>query len=141
KFLISEAFDSLEKAPEKSAEKYTEMIKYLGGLGDDLDKLSVKLTPQTRSKLDYQLAVMKKYANMGLAEVEFRKGKYDDVIKATLPTVEAVKKLDSGKELKLKDYEVTGDVLGLALRANVQKGNLTQGKALLGMLKRLRPEG
>src|SRR2546427_4842895 len=40
----------------------------------------------------------------------------------------------------MKDYQVTGEILGLALRADVQKGKIDEAKAVLALLRRLSGE-
>src|SRR5207249_3674842 len=45
-----------------------------------------------------------------------------------------------GGPIRLKDYQVTGDILGLVLRANVQKGNTFKAKQIFGYLERLTGE-
>jgi hypothetical protein len=40
----------------------------------------------------------------------------------------------------MKDYRVTSDILSLALRANVQKGDVAKGKAILDVLQRVADE-
>lgn len=141
KFLYGEAYQALNaKALDKADAKYAEMSKYLAALDEQFQKMPVKLTQGTRSKLDFQIDVLKKYADLGRAEIEFRKSAYDKVLEFTKPVVATVKKLDGGKggPIKMRDFEVTGDALGLALRAEVQKGNVGEAKTLLSMLKRLR---
>src|ERR1019366_6451740 len=51
------------------------------------------------------------------------------------------KKIPAGQPIIKKDYRVTGDILGLALRANVQKGDVVKGKAILDVLQRLKGDG
>ena len=61
--------------------------------------------------------------------------RFDEVIAATKTVVDGVldkaKAVKAGEPIRLKDYRVTGDILGLALRANVQKGDVVKGKAIL----------
>lgn len=150
KFLYSDAAQILSKAPaEKKVQdaavaKYIEMAKYLDGLRGRFVKLPIKLTPTTRDKIAYSLDVMGKYADLGLADVEFRRGRFEKVIAETKPVVDRVladaAKAKGGAPIRYADYQVTGDVLGLALRAYVQKGNIDMGKKLLDAVKRLAPK-
>jgi hypothetical protein len=143
KLLYADAYPLLEAGePLKAAQKYKEMGKFVQDLSARFDKLPIKLTEKNRETIDFELHIMRKYADLGLAEVEYRENHFDDVIKVTQPVVDAVKKLDDGKSpIKLKDYQVTGDILGLALRAEVRKGNVQEAKAALDRLKRLTDEG
>src|SRR5262249_26106969 len=100
-------------------------------------------------QIQFSMLVMLKYADLGVAEVKFRseaKDRFDQVIKATQNVVnEALAKaklVPATESIRLKDYSVTGDILSLALRAHVQKGEVAKGKAILDVLKRLSgPEG
>jgi hypothetical protein len=143
KLLYADAYPLLEAGePLKAAQKYKEMAKFVQDLSDRFEKSPIKLTEKNRETIDFELHIMRKYADLGLAEVEYRENHFDDVLKVTQPVVDAVKKADDGKgPIKLKDYQVTGDILGLALRAEVRKGNVQEAKALLDRLKRLADEG
>ncbi len=143
KVMYGDAMRDLEKEPLKSEAQFRGMGKFLDGLTARFDKLPIKFTPKNRETIDFELHVMRKYANLGLAEVQYREGKFDKVLEVTKPAVDAVKKGDDGKggPIRLKDFQVTGDTLGLALRAEVQKGNVKEGKALLDLLKRVGDEG
>ena len=82
---------------------------------------------------------MAKHARLGLADLDYHAGNYDKVLRTTEDVVLAVEKLkgDGAPPIRLKDYQVTGDILGLALRANVQQGNTAKAKQILGYLDRL----
>ena len=88
------------------------------------------------------MKVMGEYAAAGQAELDYRKGNYDKVLRTTESVVAAVDKLkgDGKSPIRLKDYQITGDVLTLALRANVQKGNTARAEQILGYLNRLAGE-
>ena len=132
-----------KKDVAKAQQTYAERPSSWGDLGGKLAKTPVKLSAETRDKLDFSLGVMSKYARLGLAEIDYRKGNYDQVLKSTDADVAAMdKKKGDGKDpIRFKDFEVTGDLLGLALRANVQKGNTARAKEILVYLDRLAGEG
>jgi hypothetical protein len=141
KFIYAEGFQKMNaKDLKAAAAKFAEMDKQLAELDAKWDKVPVKLTKDTRDRIDLQLGALRKYANLGRAEVQFREGQYDKVLEFVKPTTDAVAKLDKDKKapIRLKDFQVTGDVIGLALRAEVQKGDVAAAKTLLGRLKRLR---
>src|SRR5262249_12283718 len=79
----------------------------------------------------------------GLAEIDYRKGNYDQGLTSTEADVplQDKKKGDGKAPIRIKDFDVTGDVLGLALRADVQKRNTLRAKQILGYLRRLAGEG
>ncbi|MCI0737915.1 MAG: hypothetical protein L0Y72_02645, partial [Gemmataceae bacterium] len=143
KLLYEDAAKELEKKDQaKANQKYLEMQKFVAGLKAQLDKTPVKLTAETRNKLDFSLAVMTTYARLGLSDVLYRGGQYDKVLADTKDTVARFEKLkgDGKAPIRLKDYVVTGEVLGLALRANVQKGNIAKAEEILSFLDRLSGE-
>jgi hypothetical protein len=143
KIYYSDAYQHLKgDHPLKAKQKYIEMAKFLKELGERFEKSPIKLKKENRDTIDFQIHIMQKYADLGHAEVDYREEKFDDVLKVTQPTVDAVKKLDKGMgPLRLKDYRVAGDILGLALRAEVRKGNVAVAKGLLDIIKRLADEG
>jgi hypothetical protein len=143
KFHYFDAAGAMEKKELPKAETlYNEMGKFVAGLKTKLDKSPVKLSVETRDKLEFSIDVMAKYARLGLAEIDYRKGSYDKVLKTTDAVVGAVQKVkpDAKGHLRMKDFQVTGDILALALRANVQKGNTPKAKEILGYLNRLTGE-
>lgn len=145
KFLYAEAAPLLKKELPKAAAKYAEMGKVLQGLQARFDKLPGKaMSEETRDKLGFFLGVLSKYATLGQADIEYRKGNYDKVLSKdlTAPVVALVGKLGAKVkgDIKMKDYQVTGEILGLALRAQVQKGNIPEAKAVLRNLERLTGE-
>jgi hypothetical protein len=167
KFLYTEAFEEFEKNKEqlKAQTKYQEMKQIAANLRDQLDKLKVKLNPETRDKIDFNAEVMMKYADFGQADLDYRLGNYDKVIVATQKVIDrveaAAKKADEDTEAKRKtlpdeekaklqpepivfeDAQITGDVLGLALRAQIlsPKGDVQKAKTMLENLRRLKGKG
>jgi hypothetical protein len=143
KFYYADAAAALAKNDLPKAERfYNDMAKSIAGLKTGLEKTPAKLSNDTRGKLSFSMGVTAKYLRLGLAGLEYRKGNYDKVLAATEEIVAAVAKQasDARTPIRLKDYQVTGDVLGLALRANVQKGNLPKARQILGYLERLSGE-
>jgi hypothetical protein len=84
---------------------------------------------------------MRKYSRLGLADVEYRRGGYDIVLRDSAKMVESIKALAKGDgPIKMKDYKVTGEFLGLVLRANVQKAKIEEAKGILRLMERLTGE-
>ena len=147
KYLYAEAIEDLrDPAGElKAVKKCNDMRKYVTDLRGEFDKVPGKvLSDENREQLDFTMGIMLKYADLGIAEAKFRsdrKDRFDEVIEATKTVVnDTLEKGKAGGDIKLKDYRVTGDILGLALRANVQKGDVVKGKAILDVLQRLSSE-
>lgn len=143
KYLYAEAIEELNAREELKAVKLcNDMKKYVNDLHKEIDKLpGDAMSPQNREQLEFTMQVMLKYADLGIAESKFRsdrKDRFDEVLEATKTVVKDV--LDKAKtpgDIKLKDFRLTGDILGLALRASVQKGDVEKGKAILDVLQRL----
>jgi hypothetical protein len=153
KHLYAEAIEELNANQElKAVKKCNDMKKYVLDLRGEFDRIpGSAITKENRQQLDFEMQVMLKYADLGLVETKFRsdrKERFDEVIDATKKIVAdalaVAAATPTGELIKMKDYRVTGDILGLALRAYVQKGGagIEKGKAILDVLKRLTsPEG
>jgi hypothetical protein len=145
KYLYSEAIADLNAGEGLKAVKgCNDLRQYVRALHAEFDALPGKaISLENRGQLEFTMRIMLKYADLGIAEVRFRsdsKDRFDQVIEATKDVVKGV--LDQGgkkpgEPIRMKDYQVTGDILGLALRANVQKGDIIKGKAILDVLQRL----
>ncbi len=144
KYMYSEAMEELKAADGelKAVKKCAEMKSYVLALSKELEPLPGGIiSPVNREQLDFTIQVMLKYADLGSAESKFRSdraGRYDEVLEATKTVVkDMLEKAKTPGNIKLKDYRVTGDILGLALRASVQKGDVEKGRAILDVLQRL----
>ncbi len=149
KFQYEDAIAELNAKQELKAIKLClDMATFVRGLQADFDKLPGKaITEKNREQIEFTMRVMLKYADLGVAEVKFRsdaKDRFDEVLKATKTVVDdalqRAGKIPADKLIPMKDYRVTGDILSLALRANVQKGDIVKGQAILGVIQRLANE-
>jgi hypothetical protein len=149
KFLYSEAYDEMNASAElKAVKKCNEMAKYLKDLQAELGTVAKgRITDKSHEQIDFTLRVMLKYADLGIAEAKFRGDagdRFDQVLKATESVVTEMlaeaKKMPGADPIVKKDNAVIGKILGLALRASVQKGDVTRGKAILDVLQRLKGE-
>lgn len=145
KFMYSEAIDDMNAREElKATKKLTDMAAYVRDLQNQFGTLPGKsISAENRDQIEFTMQIMLKYADLGIAEVKFRGDKadrFDQVIAATKGVVDTVlgKAKSTTGDIAMKDYRVTGDILSLALRANVQKGNIDQAKTILDVLNRLR---
>ncbi|MBM4072898.1 MAG: hypothetical protein FJ271_28815 [Planctomycetes bacterium] len=140
-WLYSEGIQNLNTGNVAGASaKFREMLAYNKQLSVQLAKLPVKLTDKTRKEIAFTLGFLDKLGKLGLAETEFKAGNYDKVLSPELAgsVVAEVKKLGAAAgPIRMADYEVTGEVLGLALRANVQKGNVNDAREILSLVTRL----
>jgi hypothetical protein len=146
KFMYADAVADLNPAGELNAIKtLNEMSKYTRDLQNQISSLPGKsISPENREQIEFTMRIMLKYADLGIAEAKFRGGRLDEVITATQNVVNDTLKMGSavppGQFIKLKDHRVTGDILSLALRASVQKGDVAKGQAILDLMQRLADE-
>jgi hypothetical protein len=140
--LYSRAAAALQKGDVPAAlQKYGDMEKFAAGLLQQFEKLDVKLPAQLHEGLQNALLNLKKNAQYGLAGSEYRAGNFDKVLALTDEAVKAVKAQAQGDApIVMKDYKVMGSLLGLNLRARVQKGAVAEAKDLLPLLRRLKGE-
>jgi hypothetical protein len=127
-----------------AAGKYGEMVQFMQQLQQQFDKGGAVIAAGPKAKLRYALGALKKYGMLGNADLEYRAGNYDKVLSKDLAggVVAQVQELGKGgAKIALQDYKVTGDILGLALRAQVQKGDLAAAKQTLDLIQRLTSTG
>jgi hypothetical protein len=141
KWLYSEATqEAIKNDLTKAAAKYKEMAAFNQDLQAQYNKLPFKLSKDTAEKLTFTMKVLEKYNRLGLADLEYRAGNYDKVLAPGLAgaAVEEVKKLgQQAGPIRMKDFKVAGDLLGLALRSYVQIGKIDDARAALKLLERL----
>jgi hypothetical protein len=145
KWLFGEAAADLAKNDlVKASAKYKEMAAFNQQLQAQLAKSPVKISAENKDKLTFTLGVLEKYGRLGLAEIEYRKGNYDLVLSPPLTgaVVVEVQKLGAkAGPIPMREYQVVGDILGLALRASVQKGKIAEAKNVLALIQRLTSDG
>jgi hypothetical protein len=141
KFLYADAAADLKLGKlADAASKYKQMGKFVEQHLATFKKAPVKFEEKTKSDLNTLMTVMLRYAKLGLADIEYRLGNYDKVLSAELvgPLVQEIK--DTAKKagkIRRKDYVVVGEVLGLALRTHVQKGDMDSARQVFDMIDRL----
>ena len=144
KFLYREAAEDLRAQKfADAAGKYKHLGKFVQQHHDALKKSPVKFEDKTKKELDTMMTVLGKYAKLGLADVEYRLGNYDKVLSFGLvgSLVEAVElKAKTPGKIRVKDHAVAGEILGLALRTYVQKGDVDRAQAMFDILERLAGE-
>jgi hypothetical protein len=141
-----------------AAAKYAEMVRFVEQLEQQFQKaeplIKEAAAPAKKGKEDepglprvsprqelrQALGTLKKYGLLGGADLEYRAGNYDKVLSkelagGVLAQVEALGK--AGEKISMPDYRITGDILALALRAQVQKGNVKGAQETLRLIQRL----
>ena len=164
KFLYAEAMEMMNASQDlKAIQKCTEMAKAARDLQSEFESVlpfpkerakeepvpNGRVTDDTHEQIQFSIQVMLRYSDLGIANINMNGislDRFDKVIASTKNVVDQIlaeaKAKKADEPLKKKDYRVIADILGLALRANVQKGDVNQGKAILEVLKRLTdPEG
>ncbi|HEV3261406.1 MAG TPA: hypothetical protein VG013_31430 [Gemmataceae bacterium] len=111
--------------------RYKEMAQ----VSDHIRQVFAKAPLADNVRQDLQAAVDGQpfYAEYGQAEVAFRAGNYADALKLVEPFV---KQLKEDKLGWFKDTSLIRNILGLALRADVQQGNKDQAKEILDLLQK-----
>jgi hypothetical protein len=136
-------FQRDEKLPA-AAEKFKLMATFSDNLVKQFNELKTDIGSDAREKLEAPLKTLTKFARVGLGEMEYRNGAYEKVLskEVTGDIVEQIKTLGKAPgDINLNDFQITGELLGLALRAHVQKGQLKEAKELLGLIKRVKSAG
>ena len=143
KYQYTDAFEDLNAREElKAIKKFNDMAAFVKGLRAELDQVPAhitldakdhipngKISQQNQEQLQFTMAVMLKYADLGVAEVRFRgdnKDRFDPVLAATKNVVDdtlaKAKATPAAENIKMKDYRVTSDILSLALRQRAEGG-------------------
>lgn len=138
KLMYSDASKHLAGELPVAVKKYETMLAFGQDLAGQLKQAN--LDPGIRSQLDGVLETLQKYARFGLADCAYRQGDFTKVLEDRLTgkVVADVTALGKGGgKIQLEDYQITGDLLGLALRANVQKGNVSKAQQILDLIQRL----
>jgi hypothetical protein len=128
--------------------KYAELEKVATALLQQLAKVpaDIKLAEQVRDNLRLGLETWQKYAVVGLANQDYKAGKFDDVLARVGPLVAAVAaKVARAKEAKakkedidpIKDFLLQRDILEVALRTYVEKNNIVDAKRTFDLLQDL----
>ncbi len=136
------AFAFARKGDVASAvKKYAELDAFQTQLRQQYDKHSKRFPEEAQVDFGGAMRQMRNLARYGMAQAEYRAGEYDKVLapSATGDVVAEVKKLGQAEKgaIKLRDYQLTGEILGLAMRADVQKGKIAEAKEVLALLRRL----
>jgi hypothetical protein len=144
KIWYEEAGDDLKAGQlAKASDKYKQMSKFVEQHYQTFTKSNVKFEAETKTKLNTLMTVLQKYGKLGLADVEYRLGNFDKVLSdefAGAVVKEVLKKAPKKGPIKIKDHQVTGELVGLALRTHIQKGkeeDLNTAKELFNVLTRL----
>jgi hypothetical protein len=164
KLLYEEGATAARKGdPKGAAAKYADMVQFIDRLEQQFQKAESLIKeegppvapkgkdgqpPQAaagpRQQLRQAIGTLKKYGLLGASDLAYRAGNFDGVLSkeltgGVLAQVQALGK--TGQQIALPDYQITGDILGLALRAQVQKGDINGAKATLDLLQRLTGPG
>ncbi len=142
--LYRDALSLLEQGQMPQAgRKFIEMSAFNDQLRKQFDNLPVRLSEADTKQLRFNIDVLNKFNRYGRADTEYRAGNFDRVLATDLTggIVDQVKK-EGAKPgpIRMKDFQITGDIIGLAMRATVQKGKIAEARDLLRLLERLHGE-
>lgn len=117
--------------------KYDDMDRLTGPLLKQLPDLGLE-SEQVRDDLRTRLVLLRLYAVLGRADAAFAKGDYAKA-RAALDDVVSQARADKLPELK-KDPQLRWGLLSMALRANIQDGNLPRAQEVLQVMQAAGPE-
>jgi hypothetical protein len=142
---LETAADRLEVGPILEAvQMYADLLARSATVREQLEKLDPPLEAETREPLAKALTDIKSLSVVGLARAEARAGNYDKVLKDTGPTIKELLALSKDEKattpIQIADSQTAGDVLGIALRAHIQKGNVAEARKIMLLLRRLTDE-
>jgi hypothetical protein len=139
--LFETGADLLDAGQVPQAVKVFTLLIFRAGQWQQLAKSAGGLDKTAARKLTTALADVKVLGELGLAQAEYRTGDFDKVLRDTAAAVKDVLAKagdDSVAEpIKVSDARLTGNLLGVALRAHVQKGNVAEARQLVLVLRRL----
>ncbi len=140
-FLYGAAFDDARTGKlAEAAKKYAALGAFQVEFKQTFDKHASRLPAEAQADFAAALAQLERLARYGVAQSEYRAAQYDAVLapKATGEVVAEMTKLAKGNgPIRVKNHALVGEILGLAMRANVQKGNIPAAKDILALLRRL----
>jgi hypothetical protein len=122
--------------------KYAELEKFAAKLLQEFNAAAPapgkELADDVKNNLRLGIETWGQYAKLGQADLEYAKGDYDKVLAMTGPKVEEIKqKVKANAPGSIKDFALSRDLLELALRADVQKGNRAGARKILDLLQRI----
>lgn len=115
----------------------------MGGLADLLLKKQAAYGDKVKPGQRASTLLCALYAKYGKADADYNAGKYAEARRSLDPLLADLQKVDGAvrfAELKEKDPKLVRALLGLALRADVEDGQLERGKAVLDFLQKSFPD-
>ena len=148
--LYRQAYQFLKAKQYDEANKtYVKVTELAETLQKEFNKHANKINVKNRGLLENGLAELEKFGRFGSANIEFQDGHYDNVLSERL-TGKVVKEISEkakategmpDNSIVVADFKISGSMLGLALRANVLKGNTKAAQDLLDMMIRIKGGG
>ena len=146
KFQYADAAEFLKIDKLNEAEKnYLAMKKNVADISDTFKKYGDKLAADKKDGVKFTIQVLDKYWRLGLADIAYRRGKYNDVISndllgATLGDLVKEYLKDPNASIKVKDVDVMVQSVNLGLRTFVQLGQLDAAKSMYSIMLKLDSE-
>jgi hypothetical protein len=140
--LYTAAFEQSRKKDLPAAAKaYAELGAFQAGLQKQYGKHARRFPEEAQDQFATALARMRNLARYGFTRTEHLAGHYDQVLApAAAGDVVAEVKKTAGKgaePIRTQDPRLIGEILGYAMRAEVQKGRIPAAVELLRLLQRL----
>ena len=146
KFLYKDAADDLRAGKlAEAAAKYKQMGKFVEQHYQTFTKSTDQVRGQdTKTRLDTLMTVLAEVqqARAGRRRVSPGQLRQGAVRRARRPACSRRSRSWPRRKgtIRIKDHLVTGEIVGLALRANMQKGDMEAAKQIFDILDRLSPE-
>jgi hypothetical protein len=143
-FLYADAAEHLKGAKLKEASDcYREMAKGIAAVEAVFAKEGDKLPADKKKQVGFTIEVLKKYAHLGAADIEYRKGNYEKVLEDNM-LGGLVKEIyekgtkDPKGDIQVLEVQVVGESMTLVLRSLIQLGRLEQAKGAYVLMMRIK---
>src|SRR5262249_54061619 len=125
KMLDSEKKETLAEA----AKRYADLGDFTTRMRQEIGTAGKRLPDEMRTNFSQAILALENRHRLGVGQLDYRAGRFDKVLapNVTGAVIEQVKALGKGTpEIVVQDDRVVGNLLGLAMRANVQVGKIPE---------------
>jgi hypothetical protein len=138
KMLDSEKKEDVAEA----AKRYADLGDFTTRMRQEFGAAGKRLSDEMRTNFDQAIVALENRYRLGVGQLDYRAGRFDKVLapNVTGAVIAQVKALGKEPEIVVKDDRVIGNLLGLAMRANVQVGKIPEALEVLALLQRVRAE-
>ncbi|MGF1580516.1 MAG: hypothetical protein ACFCD0_14230 [Gemmataceae bacterium] len=147
RILYSDAIAVLKKDKKMASAEFKRMDDFLTRLISRFEKTRKtkdaagdwKIPQESQKQIETTLYTLRKYSRLGQVQLASVAGEHIQVVNLTAPTIKRIEKLTKDKKsVELRDYDVTRQLLGYALRSHIQKGDLSAARKSFALLQKIR---